>query len=382
MLLHQPFINSILTDEAEKSDYDVPLSLCCIPGYQGESNLRSNSANQAFAGRARSRLRTGVSASKSPRARMPSASGYLLASGVTAAALFFILWFMLNSSGDESPWVPAGLAASVVMLVAVAAREVVMRRAWSRYILEHDRREQPASDAKPRSSGSSSNGRRSQSVDSYSARLRALQKQSAEANAPGSLPEAHLETYLSCQEYVEGADEALRSAAVGNESRIALRAGQERARSLARIHLLSWARGASRALTHEAQQRVRMSDKIETAMRALDVIDSALNLYPDETELRESEGAVREFIGSVRVSHWVELAERAAFKGYYARAIDRYRDALFYLSRENMKEETRAESAERIGREIELLRARLKTRKISVTPTPHDPEKPSRRMDT
>jgi hypothetical protein len=306
----------------------------------------------------------------------------MLASGATAAALFFILWFMLQSSGDEAPWVPAGLAASVVMLVAIAAREVVMRRAWARYLLEHDRREQASGETKQRSSSDSNrSSRRSRSVDSYSVWFRALQKQSAEANAPGALPEAHLEAYLSCQEYLESADEALRHATAGNESRIAMRAGQERARGLARQHLLNWARGASRALTLEAQQRVRLSDKIETARRALDVIDSALNLYPEETELLESERAVREFIASVKVSHWVELAERAAFKGHYARAIDRYRDALFYLSRENMTEEMRAETAERIGREIELLRARLKTRKITITPTEQDSENRSYRAN-
>jgi hypothetical protein len=311
---------------------------------------------------------------------MPSASGYMLASGATAAALFVILLWMLNSSGDESPWIPAGLAASVVMLVAIAAREVVMRRAWSRYLLEQDRREQPLNEAKSRSSNGSH--RSSRPVDSHSASLRALHKQSAEANAPGALPEAHLETYLACQEYLEGAEEALRNAAIGNEGRVALRAGQERARSLARRHLLNWARGAARSLTHEAQQRVRLSDKVETAMRALDVIESALKLYPDEAELQDSELAVREFIASVKVSHWVELAERAAFKGYYARAIDRYRDALFYLSRGDMKEETRNESAERIGREIEMLRARLKTSKMNVTPTQFEPEKSSRKVNT
>jgi tetratricopeptide (TPR) repeat protein len=182
------------------------------------------------------------------------------------------------------------------------------------------------------------------------------------------LPEAHLEAYLSCQEYLENTDEALRSAAVRSETRVALRAGQEHVRGLAQRHLLDWAREASRSLTHEAQQRVRMSDKIETARRALDVIESALKLYPDEPDLRESEAAVHEFIASAKVSHWVELAERAAFKGYYARAIDRYRDALYYLSREKMNEERRAESAETIGREIELLRARLKTSKIARKP--------------
>lgn len=359
-------------------------SACLVfPVVAEKSSLRSNSANQAFARRARARRKaSAVSASpRHSRARMPSASGYIIASGATAAALFFLLWWMLNSSGDEAPWVPAGLAASVVMLVAVAAREVVMRRAWARYILENDRREQAASEVKRRSSSGSSSRSGSHSLDSYSAQLRALQKQSAEAMAPGALPEAHLETYLSCQEYLEGTDDALRKTTMGKESGFALRAGQERARVLARQHLLNWARGAARSLTNEAQQRVRLSDKIETARRALDVIDSALNLYPNEAELHESELAVREFIASAKVSHWVELAERAAFKGYYARAIDRYLDALFYLSREDMKEETRAETAERIGREIEMLRARLETRKITVSPTSNEYRKHSHRTN-
>lgn len=211
--------------------------------------------------------------------------------------------------------------------------------------------------------------------------LRALQKQCANADAAGALPEAHLEAYLSCQDYLETADDALRSASASADARVTLRAGHERVRSLARHHMLSWARGASRALTHEAQLRVRLSDKIETATRALEVIESATRLYPEEAELSDSELAVREFISSAKVSHWVELAERAAFKGQYVRAIDRYRDALFYLSREKMTEDTRAETALRIEREIDLLRARLKI--STIERTRHDfSQKPPRGKKT
>lgn len=305
---------------------------------------------------------------------MPSASGYMFAAGAAAVALFFTLWWMLHSGGDDAPWVPAGLAASVVMLVAIAAREVVMRRAWTRYLLERDWREQTKSETSPRD-GSSSGSR---VMDSHSAALRGVKRQCAEADAPGALPEAHLEAYLSCQEYLENADESLRSTVVRNETRTALHVGQEHVRALARQHLLDWAREASRNWTHEAQQRVRLSDKIETAQRALGVIDLALKLYPEETDLRESEAAVHEFISSAKVAHWVEIAERAAFKGYYARAIDRYRDALFYLSRGSMNEENRAETAAQIGREIELLRARLKTRKMAAGPTSQEAGKQAR----
>lgn len=310
-------------------------------------------------------MAVGSSASqkRSPQARVPSASGYMLAAGAAAAALFFMLWWMLLSGGDDAPWIPAGLAASVVMLVAVAAREVVMRRAWTRYILEHDRRDHAKDDT-----SRSGRNKAGKMLDANAAALHVVQRQSAEADAPGALPEAHLEAYLLCQEYLDNAAESLRSSPVGNQTRVALHVGKEQVRALARHHMLDWAREESRKWTSEAQQRVRMSDKIETAQRALDVISSAINLYPEEIELHESEAAVHEFIASVKVSHWIELAERAAFKGYLTRAIDRYRDALYFLSRSSMKEETRAETAERIGREIELLRARIKTRKMSSEP--------------
>ena len=63
--------------------------------------------------------------------RGSSVTGYMTAAAATAAALFFVLWWMLQ--GEESPWVPAGLAASVVMLVAAFARLLVARRVRSQY---------------------------------------------------------------------------------------------------------------------------------------------------------------------------------------------------------------------------------------------------------
>ncbi len=106
-------------------------------------------------------------------------------------------------------------------------------------------------------------------------------------------------------------------------------------RALQKHHLLTWARDSSRSLTYEAQQRARTSERIEAANRALHCLESALKYYPRRTDLHESSVAIREFIASVKVAHWVELAERSAFKGHYRRAIERYKDALFYLSRED-----------------------------------------------
>ena len=143
-------------------------------------------------------------------------------------------------------------------------------------------------------------------------------------------------------------------------------------RVLEKHHLLTWAKDASRSFTHEAQQRARTSDKIETANRALDCLDSALKVFPEDAELNASKGAIREFIASVKVAHWVEIAERTAFKGYYRRAIERYQDALFYLERETVKDEVRMAGAERIHREIDLLRARLRSSNKAYDESPED----------
>ena len=289
---------------------------------------------------------------RASRARMPSSAGYLLGAFVAAIGLFLALWWMLVSGGDEAPWIPAGLAASVVLLVALSAREVVMRRAWTRYLL--DQGNEPSS----RSSRDKQSAPRKSQSSLLSAAWRTIQKQSADADA-ASVPETHFEVFHLCQDYLTSTDEALRSNSLPAEKRIAIRAGQERVRGLQRHHLLTWARDSSRALTHEAQQRARISDKIEAANRALYCLESARKFYPDEVELRESSTAIQEFIASVKVAHWVELAERSAFKGHYRRAIGRYKDALFYLNRETVKDEIRIPGVERISREIESLRARI-----------------------
>ena len=279
----------------------------------------------------------------------------MTASAAASAALFFVLWWMLQ--GEETPWAPAGLAASLVMLAAASARILVARRR-TRLVRPQHREWRDHSMRRP-------SGKGTPSTSLFSDALRALQKQSADADARELPPQAHREIFDLCADYLKSAEQALLSPGLPAEGRLALRSGVERVQTLQRHHLLTWARSSARSLTHEAQQRVRLHEKLETANRALECIDSALKVYPDEEELRVSARAVREFITSSRVAHWVELAERAAFKGYYRRAIDRYRDALFYLTRDG-PDQDREVGAERITREIDLLRARLVTKRASL----------------
>jgi hypothetical protein len=280
----------------------------------------------------------------------------MVAAAAASACLFFVLWWMLQD--EENPWVPAGLAASVVMLVAAAAREVVMRRALTRYLLEED----PRSARHDRMRSAEYRGR--PPVPSQSEMLRGLEKQSAEADANNTHPELHLRAFQMCGDFLQIADNSLMSPSISAERRLTIRARQDRVRTLQKHHMLSWARNSAQSLTQEAQTRARLHEKIEAANRALECIDTALASYPEEEDLQRSAAAVREFVTTSRVAHWVELAQRASFKGRYSRAIDCYRDALFYLTR---AEGDHHLAAEQITREIELLRARRATHSVVET---------------
>ncbi|MFN2455888.1 MAG: hypothetical protein ABR577_16890 [Pyrinomonadaceae bacterium] len=331
--------------------------------------MRIDPFDQAFTRASHVRPAAKAAGGRKDVARPPfqAAASYTVIAILVAAALFFAIWWLLRGSDDDAPWIPAGLVASIVIFVAAAAREVVVRRSLNQRLLQQDRRLPPTAKTKK-----NIGGRNESKTERFTAAWRALQQQSAQANSVGATPEAHLDVYQACRQYLVNADDALGTSdkrtgqlIVGSESRAVLRAGQERARALARQHLLAWARMAAHALTHEAQRRVRLADKIETAMRALDVINTALNFYPDEAELKASALAVQELVVTIKVAHWVELAERAAFKGQYAKAIDRYCDALFYLARGTLSEDARSETAGRINREVELLRARLRINKTT-----------------
>ncbi|HEV2801634.1 MAG TPA: hypothetical protein VGW12_14265 [Pyrinomonadaceae bacterium] len=331
--------------------------------------MPSESANYTDANR---QPRTGAVGQQrrrpSARPRRPSSAGFMLTAVVIALVVFFGLWWLLALGGDEAPLLPAGLAASIVLLVAFAAREVVMRRAWARYTHELEMR-MGSESVQPSAAGLQRPAGRKASVHTTATSLRALQQRLAQADEAGvQNPAAHLEAFRLCEQYLASTEETIRASSTAADVRVALRAGQERVRASQKHHLLSWARGEAQHLTQEAMRRVSVSDKIETAMRALDVINEALQVYPAEPELRDSALAVHNFIASVKVAHWVELAERAAFRGRYTRAVARYRDALFYLSRAEMSDDAREEAATRINREIEMLRARLDMGDIEEEP--------------
>ena len=281
---------------------------------------------------------------------LPAPAYYILAVAISAA-IFFLVWGILHE-GEEMPWIPAGILACMTIATAVVVREFFLRRARNQFLRAQKRLDYNIKSVAQHKSKDSNK----LTLEKNAAILRNIERKSEAARVLGKLPDAHWEVFEICNEYLQITERELHTVGVGSPRLPALRLGREKVREMHKFHLLTWAAVETKALTQEARIRATIAEKLETAQKALAVLDSALGFYPNETELIESATAIEEFIASIKVSHWIEQAERSAFKGNYKRAVSHYRDALFYLARENVRSDERDMIAEKINAEIEKLR--------------------------
>lgn len=292
-------------------------------------------------------------ATKYPRPFWLPASNYYVLTLAGAGALFFLVWGVLHEGNEEMPWVVAGIGASCVLGSAVFLREVVLRRARNNYLLSRKQLDENVGNlALPEKMNRAGP---KLTLQKNAAVIEDIRQKSEAVRVLGKMSEGHLGVFEMCNEYLTLNAYELKTVRTGSPRVAALRRGREIIGQLHRYHLLEWAAIETRTMTLEAKNLITINDKIETAQKALSVIDSALQFYPDEADLQDSKVALAEFTAMIKVSHWIEQAERAAFKGARERAVDHYRDALFDLERENIRSSEREMIAEKIKFEIERL---------------------------
>ena len=284
---------------------------------------------------------------------LPAPNFYILAF-IIAVLVFFISWAILNQSEEEKPLISAGLLASMILAGAVVLREVILRSARYKLILAQERIDYHIGTVKRRNPDIQKTAKLT--LNENNEILQQIKKHSQAVKSSGNLPEAHWQVFEICHEYLNRTERELEFAKIGSPRVVVLQQSREKVRALHKYHLLTWSALESRALIKEAKICVTISKKLENANKALNVLDSAIEFYPNDPALTESVSVVQEFMTTVKVSHWIEQAERFAFKKNYKRAINHYHDALFYLARENVKNDERDSIAEKINTEIERLR--------------------------
>ncbi|MGI8789222.1 MAG: hypothetical protein ACR2HG_15895 [Pyrinomonadaceae bacterium] len=292
---------------------------------------------------------------------LPASNYYVLAAAL-AIVFFFLVWGILHEGEEEASWMIAGIGASLVLGGAVVLREIVLKERRKNFLLAEKRLNYNVNNLLAQAH---SDGANKLTLEKNAALIREIQKKSEAARTLGKISNGHLEVFEVCSEYLSLAERQMETAGVGSPRLAGLRRGREIVGELHRFHLLSWAEIESRSLTQKAKKYVTISEKLNAAQEALFVLDSALQFYPNEPRLTESESVLKEFIASIKVSHWIEQADRAAFKGNHKRAVSLYRDALFFLAREDVKTQDRETIAGKINSKIESLRELSSNKNIS-----------------
>lgn len=285
---------------------------------------------------------------------LPATSYYFLSVAI-AITVFFVVWGFLDSGRiTESPWILSVILSGFVLVLAVLLREIVLKNARRRYLLAKNQLDRNVGGQ--RNSSGSTSKRSKLTIEKNTLILKNIEKKSTAANILKELPDAHLEVFELCEEYLALTKRELDNIGIGSPRFGSIRRGRRRVKELHRFHLLAWAAVESQIYTKAAGNCNMISEKLETGERALTVLDTALEFYPNESQLVESASLVRGFMATTKISHSIEQAEHAALGNDTSAAIGFYKDALFSLTRGSFKNEEKDAIAEKINAEINKLR--------------------------
>lgn len=274
---------------------------------------------------------------------------------------FFITWGILHSVEEEMPWITAGLVSGLILIMAVVLREFVFKRAYYRSLKEQKRLEHNLRSSTRNIPQKKTSNRLT--LENNTAFIKEIESKSKRANSLGNSAEVHYEVFQLCNEYLRKSNKELEGLYKSSPRFGALVNGQSKISKLHKYHLFSWASIESQLYVQTAKVQSLLNDKIENAQRALAILDTADKFYPNDENLIQSKNVILEFISSIKISHWMEQGERAAFKDQYQRAINHYRDALFFLARENVHSTDKDALAAEINLRIENLREKIQANK-------------------
>lgn len=283
---------------------------------------------------------------------LPTVSYYFLSVAI-AIIFFFLVWAILHEGGEATPWIPAGILASLVLIGAVILREIYLRKARNRYLLV--KRQLDYNLSKIPNIAKTNQTRPKFTLQQNSYMLNHIKEKSDAARVLKRLPEGHFEVFEICNEYLNFTENELNKIDYNSPRFIAIKKGRRNVRDLHKYHLIKWAEIETKTHTRDAKIRATVVGKVETAQKALTVLESALRYYPKEENLIASYEAVAEFISRTKISHRIEEAEKSAFNEDYLSAIEQYGDILFLLTKENLSKRDKNEIKEKIELEINKL---------------------------
>ena len=242
---------------------------------------------------------------------LPASAYYFLSSAISLA-VFFVVWAVLNDAGERSPWIPAGLVASSVLLTSGVMREVVVRRIRNRQMNEQWRLDQILLSVPIAKSQTNPD---KLTLERNAAMLNEIQRKSDAAKVLSSIPASHREVFELCDQYIYLVDGELPHVAMGSPRLRPLMKGREYAARFHRYHMLRWAEVEARSLATSAASETDLSRKLDRASQVLVALETAASHYPNEQKLRDSGTAVKDLLASFQARSLIDAAKNAKLLG-------------------------------------------------------------------
>lgn len=263
--------------------------------------------------------------SNDPRRRpfwLPASTYYFLTIAI-AIAIFFLVWAILAEAKEENPWIAAGLIGSTSMIAGVVVREVILRHRRHSMFLAQKRLDRsvlsipvPVRPDEPNKL----------TLERNAILLGEITRKSEAAKVLGHFSESHREVFELCAQYISVATKELPNIGVGSPRLAAIQRGRAKAESLHQEHMLRWAEIEIRNSIASSEDE-RFSARLDRAKKALRVTVTALESYPENSDLVTSRAAIEDFILSMRIDQAVQKAERAESRGDLEKALDGFIEA-------------------------------------------------------
>lgn len=281
-----------------------------------------------------------------------AASSYYFLLLLFALILAFVTWLIFQDSEDETSIIIAVSVFVVIFVTGIFIRGKLKRRVQTKILIGNNKLNEKFIIKKK------AKVEKKLTIPINAKIIAEIEKKSEAANLLGNLSEVHWEVFEICNDYLEMIESELKTVGTGSPRITALVKGREKIRRLHKKHLLDWVALESGELTKNTNLMPTLGEKVIGGNRALMVLESALEFYPNEKKITDSILAINEFVSSTKVAESVENAEIAASQNDIPAAVRFYRDALFQLASEHIRISEKEDVAARINQEINKLRSR------------------------
>jgi len=273
---------------------------------------------------------------------------YLLAFGI-ALALFFLIWGIGQEGRGENSQTTAFVIAMTVLGIAIVLREFILRNARRKFYYDQKRLD--------RSLSGFSHPKNDRVIEKISLEqneliVREIRKKSEAARVLSKLSAGHQEVVAMCTEYLAMNQREMQNVGVGSPRIGSFVRGREAVSKMYRYHMLKWAELETQEFTQIVVEHVKIDDKLKRAQKAITVVSAALEAFPNETNLLESKRALNVAVDSLKISQYLEIAEKASAAGDHGNAAEQYQQAL-ELIETSVVDPSSSVMAGKIAREME-----------------------------